>query len=98
MKLGACLERTCGETLRRYPFLLSKLPLDTLVAQELKKHEEAGIRVAQMPGFGVDSAQQIIAEVGADAEAFPSASQFSSWAGTCPGSEESAEHNQSSRS
>src|SRR6266849_2635384 len=27
MKLGACLERTCGETLRRYPFVLSKLPL-----------------------------------------------------------------------
>lgn len=72
--------------------------LDTLLARELKRHEEAVIRVAQIPGFGVDSAQQIIAEVGVDAETFPSASQFSSWAGTCPGSEESAEQNQSSRS
>jgi transposase len=72
--------------------------LDALVAKELKKHEEAVIRVAEMPGFGVDSAQQIIAEVGVDAEAFPSASHFCSWAGTCPGSEESAEQNHSSRS
>lgn len=72
--------------------------LDTLVAGELKKHEEAVIRIAQMPGFGVDSAQQLIAEVGVDAETFPSASQFSSWVGTCPGSEESAEQNRSSRS
>lgn len=72
--------------------------LDTLIARELKRHEAAVIRVAQIPGFGVDSAQQILAEVGVDAETFPSAAQFSSWAGTCPGSEESAEQNQSSRS
>jgi transposase len=72
--------------------------LDKLVARTLKQHEEAVIRVAHMPGFGVDSAQQILAEVGVDAEAFPSASQFCSWAGTCPGSEESAEQNHSSRS
>ena len=72
--------------------------LDRLVAKALKKHEDAVIRVAQMPGFGVDSAQQIIAEVGPDAESFPSARQFSSWVGTCPGSEESAEQNHSSRS
>jgi len=72
--------------------------LDALVARELEKHGEAVIRLAGVPGFGVDSAQQIIAEMGVDAEAFPSASQFSSWAGTCPGSEESAEQNQSSRS
>jgi len=72
--------------------------LDVLVARELAKHEEAVIRVAAIPGFGVDSAQQIIAEVGADAEAFPTAGQFCSWAGVCPGSNESAEQNQSSRS
>jgi transposase len=72
--------------------------LDLLAAQMLNQHEDAVIRVAAIPGFGPDAAQQIIAEVGVDADAFPSASQFSSWAGTCPGSEESAEQNQSSRS
>ena len=60
--------------------------------------EEAVKRVAEIPGFGVDSAQQVIAEIGFDASAFPSAAQFSSWVGTCPGSEESAEQNKSSRS
>ena len=55
-------------------------------------------RVAEVPGFGVDSAQQLIAEMGADAEAFASAGQFTSWAGLCPGSEVSAEENHSSRS
>jgi transposase len=72
--------------------------LDKLVAEELKKHEAAVIRVAEIPGFGVDSAQQIIAEVGVDAETFPSARQFSSWVGVCPGSNISAEQNHSSRS
>jgi transposase len=72
--------------------------LDKLVAEELKKHEQAVIRVAEIPGFGVDSAQQIIAEVGVDAETFPSAGEFSSWVGVCSGSNISAERNQSSRS
>lgn len=72
--------------------------LDKLVAQQLKQHEEAVIRVAEMPGFGVDSAQQIIAEVGVEAETFPSADAFASWFGGCPGSNISAEENQGSRS
>ena len=72
--------------------------LDQMVAQALNKHEEAVIRLAETPGLGVDSAQQIIAEVGAEAKAFPTAGQFASWVGTIPGSEESAETNHSSRS
>jgi transposase len=74
------------------------LSLDALVAMELKKHQDAVLRIAEMPGFGVDSAQQIIAEIGVDASAFPTAAQFCSWAGTCPGSQVSAEQNHSSRS
>ena len=72
--------------------------IDVMIAKALKKHEDAVIRVAEIPGFGPDSAQQLIAEVGVDAEAFPSAGEFSSWAGICPGSQVSAEKNQSSRS
>jgi len=53
--------------------------------------------VAELPGLGADSAQQIIAEVGTDAETFPSAAAFRSWAGVCPGSNISAEQNHSSR-
>jgi transposase len=71
---------------------------DQMAATALKKHESAVIRLAQAPGFGVNSAHQIIAEAGVDAESFPSAAQFTSWAGVCPGREESAEQNHSSRS
>ena len=56
------------------------------------------IRLAEVPGLGVDSAQQIIAEVGAQAGTFSSAAELAAWVGTCPGKEESAEQNQSSRS
>ena len=55
-------------------------------------------RLAEVPGLGVDSAQQIIAEVGATAATFPSPKQLSSWVGACPGSEESADVNYSHRS
>lgn len=63
---------------------------DQMAAKALKRYEEAVIRLAEVPGFGADSAQQLIAEVGPNAKSFNSAAQFSSWAGTCPGSEESA--------
>jgi transposase len=46
----------------------------------------------------VDSAQQIIAEVGATAATFPSGKHLSSWVGASPGDEESAEVSQSHRS
>jgi transposase len=72
--------------------------LNTLLAQAMMAKQEAVLRLAQVPGFGIDSAQQVIAEVGATASSFPSAAEFTSWVGTCPGKEESAEENRSSRS
>ena len=72
--------------------------LNALIAQAMKPHQEAVMRLAEVPGLGVDSAQQIIAEVGAEASTFPSAAELTSWVGTCPGKEESAEQNHSSRS
>ena len=56
------------------------------------------IRLAEVPGLGIDSAQQVMAEVGVTASTFPSAAEFTSWVGTCPGKEESAEENSISRS
>ena len=53
-------------------------------------------RLAEIPGLGVDSAQQIIAEVGATAT-FPSSKHLASWMGACPGNEESAGVNYSHR-
>jgi transposase len=64
----------------------------------LKDHQDAVQRVAEMPGFGVDSAIQIIAEVGPEAATFPSAKALASWVGVCPGSEQSAGESKSTRS
>jgi transposase len=72
--------------------------LNGLIAQAMKPHQEAVMRLAEVPGLGVDSAQQIIAEVGVQASTFPSAAELTSWVGTCPGEDESAEENHSSRS
>ena len=72
--------------------------LNALIAQAMKPHQGAVMRLAEVPGLGVDSAQQIIAEVGVQASTFPSAAELTSWVGTCPGKDESAEENHSSRS
>ena len=64
--------------------------LDQAMARLLALHQAAVQRLAEVPGLGVDSAQQIIAEVGATAATFPSPKQLASWVGACPGDEESA--------
>jgi len=71
--------------------------LSEMAAAALKKHQAAIVRLAKVPGFGPESSQQIVAEVGVDMEAFDSPDAFASWAGVCPGSNISAEQNQSSR-
>ena len=72
--------------------------LDQEIAGLLRQHQDAVERLAEVPGLGVDSAQQIIAEVGAKAAAFASAKNLSSWVGACPGEEESASVNYSAHS
>src|SRR6266404_5493479 len=72
--------------------------LNQEMANLLRPHEDQVKRLAEVPGLGVDSAQQVIAEVGATAATFPSEKHLSSWVGACPGDEESAEVNRSRRS
>jgi len=72
--------------------------LDQELASLLREHQDAVERLAGVPGLGVDSAQQIIAEVGAKAATFPSAKNLVSWVGACPGEEESDRVNRSKRS
>lgn len=72
--------------------------LDHEVAALLRPHQDAVQRLAEVPGLGVDSAHQIIAEIGPRAATFPSAKALASWVGVCPGEHESAEVNSSSRS
>src|ERR1700686_1611855 len=72
--------------------------LDQEMARLLSAQQDVVQRLAEVPGLGADSAQQIIAEVGPAAATFPSPSQLASWVGCCPGREESAEVSKSNHS
>jgi transposase len=72
--------------------------LNRMIAEAMKAHQDAVVRLAELPGLGTDSAQQIIAEIGPQAAAFPSAAQLASWVGVCPGRQESAGVSSSDRS
>jgi transposase len=103
--LGACADlkpvyrRLLKMALEQLQFLEQQIgQLDQELATLLHPHQDAVQRLAEVPGLGVDSAQQIIAEVGPAAATFPSGEQLSSWVGACPGDEESAGVNYSHRS
>src|SRR5450755_256581 len=103
--LGACTElnpvyrQLIKMALEEVEFLEQQMgQLDQEIANLLRPHEDAVKRLAVVPGLGVDSAQQIIAEVGATAATFPSAKQLSSWVAICLGDDESAGVNHSHRS
>lgn len=103
--LGACTDlhpvyrRLLKMTLEELRLLEEQInQLDQEMASLLSAHQQAVERLAEVPGLGVDSAQQILAEVGPAAATFPSPKQLASWMGACPGEEESAGVNYSHRS
>src|SRR6201981_381395 len=76
--LGACTElkpiyrrllKMFLEELQLIDLQISQL--DQELASLLSRPHDAVVHLAEIPGLGVDSAQQIIAEVGAGADAFP---------------------------
>ena len=53
-------------------------------------HEAAVSLLVGIPGVSHRTAQVILAEIGADMSRFPTAGHLASWAGMCPGNNESA--------
>jgi Transposase IS116/IS110/IS902 family len=83
-------------------------PIDQEVAARIArldaKRTDAGptfrelmVRLCGIPGGGVLSAISILAEMGRDRQRFPTASHLVSWAGLCPGQNESAGKRKSAR-
>jgi transposase len=103
--LGACRElnpvyrRLLKAALEELELIEKQMgQLDQEMADLLRPYQDQVQRLAEIPGLGVDSAQQIMAQVGATAATFPSEANLSSWVGACPGQEETAGVNYSPRS
>jgi len=58
---------------------------------------EAVERLDTIPGVGKRTAETLVAEMGTDMSRFPSAGHLASWAGVCPGNDESAGKRRSGR-
>ena len=71
--------------------------LTVQIEQLLDPHEAAVSLLVGIPGVSYRTAQVILAEIGTDMSRFPSAGHLASWAGMCPGNNESAGKHHSGR-
>jgi transposase len=60
------------------------------IAERMRPFAEALERLDTIPGIGPRMAEILVAEIGVDMGRFPSAAHLASWAGMCPGNQESA--------
>jgi transposase len=85
-----------GELLARYAELEAALTrVEAHLRQAIEESPDPFVAEAvglldTIPGVGEHVAQTIVAEIGVEMERFPSAGPLASWAGLCPGNDESA--------
>lgn len=72
--------------------------LDDDIDQNMKGEEKiAAAKIQEIPGIGNTSAEAVISVIGADMSRFPTSGHISSWAGLCPGNNESAKKRKSGK-
>jgi transposase len=64
--------------------------VDTQIHEHGQEYQEAISLCPPTPGLEEGAAANLLAEIGANMDQFPSAQHFASWAGICPGNHESA--------
>jgi transposase len=64
--------------------------VSTLIEQHVADEQEVISRLDTIPGVGQRAAEMLLAEIGTDMCRFPTAKHLASWAGMCPGHNESA--------
>lgn len=70
---------------------------DERIDEQLEPYRDQRERLAQIPGVERVVAAEVIAEIGTDMSVFKSDAHLASWAGVCPGNNESAGRNRSGR-
>ena len=102
VKIPELTEALTGRFSEHHAFL-TRMYLEA-IDQRTRQIEELNVRIevamepfrsfceliGTIPGIGPRCAEVIVAETGADMSIFPTAAHLASWAGTCPGSNESA--------
>jgi transposase len=71
--------------------------MTTRIEELQDPHKAAVSLLVGIPGVSYRTAQVILAEIGTDMSRFPTAEHLSSWAGMCPGNNESAGKHRSGR-
>ncbi len=80
-----------GDLLADFQFLTKELDgLERQIRIELTPHADVIKRLCTIPGVDEVIAWTILAEIGVDMSEFPTANHLASWAGVCPGNNESA--------
>jgi transposase len=72
--------------------------LDKEILRQMKPFEKEFENLQTIPGVKATAAASIVAEVGVDMKQFPDEHHLASWAGICPGNNESAGKHKSTRS
>jgi len=67
------------------------------IQERLRPDEDAIARLVTIPGVARRTAEVLVAEIGTDMRQFPTARHLASWAGLCPGNNESAGKRKSGR-
>lgn len=95
---GAVHQMVLAQLLQRWTVLRKDIEqLNRFAAERMQPHAAAVERLIEVPGIGAEAAQEILAEIGPTAAAFPSSAHLASWIGVCPGTQESAAQNHSGR-
>ena len=88
-----------GAILAHIDFLDEQIEqLTAVIAEQIVPFEPAVELLCTIPGVGRRAAECIIAEIGVDMSVFPTAKHLASWAGLCPGNDQSAGRRRSGKS
>jgi len=109
-KKPALREALAGRVTPHHRFMLGQLlgqvdhqdrmieSFDARIEEVMSPLERESVkRLDEVPGFDVRTGQNLIAEIGTDMSRFPTAHHLASWAGMCPGNDQSAGKRRSGR-